>query len=144
MEDIIAPNDGSPIYIGYEDHVVVSPDGHHRTEWKFKREPPHGDGIFEVSFNRQRLEGVFWGRGHAWSPCSRYFTLESCGSDDSYLLIFRAEDAKASTIGKHLGVRQFTFPSIWISEYGRSEVSETVITKQYHWNQIANRVPETD
>ena len=43
-----APADGQPLYVGYDDVDIHSPDGQHQTQWVFEAEPPHGDSLHQV------------------------------------------------------------------------------------------------
>ncbi|HEX5242802.1 MAG TPA: hypothetical protein VFW23_06015 [Tepidisphaeraceae bacterium] len=108
-----APKDGSPVWIGYEDARVTSPDGKSTTEWKYKWEPPHGDGLFSVRFQGRLLPELFWGRGYAWSPASDYFTLEQHTTDKRRLLfVVRVSDGRWFKVAEHASVDRFVYPTI--------------------------------
>lgn len=108
-----APQDGSPLWIGYEDVIITSPDGKYITEWKYQWEPPHGDGLFSVRFQGRLLPELFWGRGHAWSPDSDYFTLEQYTSDKRWLLfVVRVTDGRWFKVAEHANVDRLVYPMI--------------------------------
>jgi hypothetical protein len=126
-----APGDGSPLWIGYQDITVTAPDGKAVTEWKYEWEPAHGDGLFSVRFRGRLLPQLFWGRGHAWSPASDYFTLEQHTSQDQwFLFVVRVWDSRWFRIAENAGVDRFAFPSVDITHGGR----EAEIRSRYEFS----------
>jgi len=130
-----APTDGSPLWIGYEDVTVTSPDGNSTTEWKYEWEPPHGDGLFSVRFRGRLLPQLFWGRGHAWSPASDYFTLEQNTKDKKWLLfVVRVSDGHWFKVAEHASVDRFVYPTIEFYIGGKEED----VRRQYSFSNNEN------
>lgn len=68
-------NDGSAIWAGMGDYILVSPNGAHRVELIYESEPPHGDSYHRGVFDGHPFPGHLWGCMFAFSPCSRYFVF---------------------------------------------------------------------
>lgn len=116
-----APHDGSPLYIGFGDESIVSPDGAHVTVWTYKTEKPRGDSLNSVALDGLVIPGAFWGRGHAWSPDSGYFTLESYTEQGSMLHVVRVADRMWTQVEKNATTVSFVYPHLTLSRYGRGE-----------------------
>ena len=71
-----APASGHREWFGYGDYVIVAPDGRTELRLPYVTEPPHGDSLHRIFLASTELAGLAWGSGVAWSPCSRYFTLD--------------------------------------------------------------------
>lgn len=116
---ISAPLDGSPLHLGYQDVTVSSPDGQTQTMWRYVTEPAHGDGLFEVRFAEFTFPYLFWGRGHAWSPHSDYFTVEQfTARRECFLWVVRAVDCRWYRLPRNHSVRRFHFPIVEMTHYG--------------------------
>ena len=114
---------GKPLHIGYEDEIVVSPDGRVVTVWRYVMEPPHGDGLFEVRFQGIKLPHLFWGRGHAWSKDSDYFSLEQFNEESKcFLWVVRSSDQYWCCLGECWLVARLDFPVAEIRPYGDGNV----------------------
>lgn len=134
----LAPADGTALYIGYCDMVVQSPDGLHATDWKYYSEPPHGDSLNVVSFNGLRLPGLYWGRGHAWSPSSDYFAVEREGQSLGGLYVVRVVDSFWCKVADFSGAESFVFPELWYRQYGcNSPIEKYVFSGEERWTPIA-------
>ena len=116
-----APGDGSPIYIGYGGERVVSPDGAHVTVWTYETEKPHSDSLNGVTLDGLAVPGQFWGRGHAWSPDSAYFTLESYTNEGSMLLVVRVADRAWTKVARNAATVSFVYPRLVLRGYGRGD-----------------------
>jgi hypothetical protein len=69
---IVFTDDGRTQYAGYADYILVSPDGNHTIELKYKGEPPHGDSYHDAIIDGSCLPGLAWGGAYGFSRCSRY------------------------------------------------------------------------
>lgn len=117
--------DGKPLHIGYTDEEVTSPDGRWTSKWCYITEPPHGDGLFEVTIAGIKLPDLYWGRGHAWSPDSNYFTLERYTKNQkNYLWVVRVTELTWHQVKEYYGTDQFVYPVMTIHRYGNSQPRE--------------------
>ncbi|RYF40822.1 MAG: hypothetical protein EOO25_11565 [Comamonadaceae bacterium] len=116
-----APGDGQPLYIGYDDVDVLSPDGQHRTQWLYETEPPHGDSLHQVWLDGVRLPGRYWGRGHAWSADAAYCTLERDEDRASTLYLVRVADRCWLRLGSRCAVVSLDLPVITLRSYGAGD-----------------------
>ncbi len=117
----VAPRDGSPVYIGYGGERIVSPDGAHATVWTYETEKPHSDSLNSVMLDGLSIPGTFWGRGHAWSPNSAYFTLESYSGAGSMLHVVRVADRMWTTVAKNATTVSFVYPHLLLRGYGQGD-----------------------
>ncbi|MDO9405197.1 MAG: hypothetical protein Q7T87_14280 [Polaromonas sp.] len=116
-----APADGQPLYVGYDDVDIHSPDGQHQTQWVFEAEPPHGDSLHQVWLDGQQLPGRYWGRGHAWSTDSAgvvYCTLERYEDRASTLYLVRVADRSWLQVGTHGAAVSLAPPTLTFRSYG--------------------------
>lgn len=117
----VAPGDGSPLYIGYGGERIASPDGAHTTVWTYETEKPHSDSLNSVTLDGLAIPGVHWGRGHAWSPDSAYFTLESYTDEGSVLRVVRAADRMWTKVASNATTLSFVYPHLRLRGYGRGD-----------------------
>jgi hypothetical protein len=117
----VARPDGSPVYIGYAGETVVSPNGAHRTVWTYETEMPRSDSLNGVMLDGVVIPGRYWGRGHAWSPDSGYFTLESYADEGSVLRIVRVADLAWLKVAKNATTVSLDFPHLVLHGYGRGD-----------------------
>ncbi len=75
IEEMRFPIDGSALWAGMGDFVLISPDGAHRIEIVYEGEPPHGDSYHKIAIGGHAFPGFAWGCLFAFSPCSRYAAL---------------------------------------------------------------------
>jgi hypothetical protein len=128
--------DGLPLYIGYGGMVVRSPDQAHVTRWEYVTEPPHGDSANQVWLDGRRLPGLYWGRGHAWSPDSAYFTLEQ-HDYPAYccpLYVVRAADQRWYKVADHAGPVSLGYPRLRFRAYGNdTPIEELSFSGDEEW-----------
>lgn len=137
-----APSDGSPIYIGYGGATIVSPDGAHTTVWTYEGEWPHSDSINRVTLDGVEIFGQYWGRGHAWSPDSAYFTLEHSSGVDSVLCVVRVADMSWLKIATSARTRLFCYPELRLSGYhqdGAVPVARFTFSENEDWMPMSER-----
>lgn len=133
----ISPADGTPLYIGYGDLIVQSPDTLHATDWKYDGEPPHGDSLNVVHFNGLRLPGRYWGRGHAWSPNSDYFTVEREDRNLGGLYVVRVADSFWYKVADFSASESFVFPELSFRRYeDNSPIKRYVFSGKERWAPI--------
>jgi hypothetical protein len=116
-KEIIAKNDGSPHYLSYGDTDCFSPNQKYKTRWVYDGEPPHGDSWHLVWLDDKLLPGCYWGRGHAWSPDSEYFTLEKYDKNECVLYVVRAIDLHWFKVSVNSLVKSLLYPNIVFREY---------------------------
>ena len=133
-----APANGEPLYIGYGDLEVLSPNGQHLVQWLYDGEPPFGDSINLVWIDGRQLSGWFRGRFHAWSPDSEYFTVEKYDHENGGLFVVRVADKHWYRVNDGASVVSIIFPKITFQEYDRTN-SETsyIFSGNESWVPIA-------
>ncbi|MET3181835.1 UNVERIFIED_ORG: hypothetical protein ABIC43_005010 [Variovorax guangxiensis] len=137
-----APSDGSPVYIGYGGATVVSPDGAHITVWTYEDERPHSHSINRVTLDGIEVFGQYWGRGHAWSPDSAYFTLEHFSGADSVLCVVRVADMSWLKIAKSASATSFCYPELRLNGYrlgGGAPVTRFTFSENEDWMPLTER-----
>ncbi len=117
-----APQDGSPASIGYGGATILSPDQTHTTVWTYDGEHPHSDSLNRVALDGIDVPGRYWGRGHAWSPKSDYFTLER-ELDKSALYVVRVADRTWVKVAHFSRAFSFKYPVLTLRRYGDGELS---------------------
>jgi hypothetical protein len=136
LEEVVAKNDGSPLYLSYGDTDCFSPNRKYKTRWVYDGEPPHGDSWHLVWLDDKLLPGIYWGRGHAWSPDSMYFTLEKYVKDATALYVVRIADLHWFKVAVHSGAKSFLYPNIIYRKYGSTTEEEYVFTGNEAWTAI--------
>lgn len=121
--DKVANLDGIPIYIGYGNVHVSSPNKNHKVTWTYASELPHGDSINLVSLDDKPFPGYYWGRGHAWSPSSDYFTLERRAEVTS-LYVVRVSDCKWTKVAERTSTVSFVYPLLTHQSYDDPSIHE--------------------
>lgn len=66
------PNDGTSLWAGMANYILVTADAKHEIELRYLGEPPHGDSFHELRADGRQVPGYVWGATFAVSPCSRY------------------------------------------------------------------------
>jgi hypothetical protein len=100
-----------PLWLAFKDNVVFSPDSAHFTQWQYEFEPPFADGVFRGHLLPER----FWGRGHAWSPRSDYFSLEQYAGtlgSEWFVYVVRVSDGRWFRVTENARVEYFAYPTI--------------------------------
>lgn len=114
---VTALSDGAPVFIGYADIRVSSPDQRHTVTWTYAGEPPFGDSVNQVFFDGEALPGHYWGRGHIWSPFSDYFTLDRRTQSGGALYVVRTADAMWVKIAESASAISFVYPFLEYRHY---------------------------
>ena len=71
-----------------------------------------------VWLDGRQLSGCYWGRGHAWSPDSAYFTLEKRDATHSALYVVRVADRRWYKVADHAGPVALAYPLLRFRGYG--------------------------
>lgn len=114
--------------------------------WEFYTEPRFGNLQFLVTVNELRLPGVYWGRGHCWSPCGNYFTFErfrgeqlgASSEPSSSLIVFSLERKAFLVVSGYATATYFNYPVLRHAPYGATskEEIELVFTGNEDWQVI--------
>ena len=141
-----APRDGSAISIWDWESTVLSPDGLSSTKWTYATEPPHGNFLYTVHLGDLRLPDIYWGRGYAWSPCSRYFVAERCVHHgrtwNSWLVVVRVSDAAWRPIAHGHAATHFVYPEVLHhSYYGCEDHPELHLIGPGDWRDCNDPLP---
>ena len=130
---LVAPSDGSTLCIGYAGETVLSPNQDHSTVWTYDGEEPHSDSLNRVALDGLVIPGRYWGRGHAWSPGSDYFTLERY-LDRSALYVVRVADRTWIKVAYHSQADSLDYPVLTLRRYGEKAPTRVTFTEHQEWS----------
>lgn len=75
MEHLKLPSDGSSVWAGMGDYLLISPDNTQSITLTYLSEPPHGDSYHYLEVNNKKLPGFAWGDCFAFSNDSRFLVF---------------------------------------------------------------------
>ena len=116
-EMLHCPQDGSRVWFGMADYEVYSPNERTLLVLSYVGEPPHGDSQHKVLFQGWVVPGFAWGNGLAWSPCSRYLTLDwlpRLGAVARQCIVIDVERQSTFTLLEHVEVSRFIYPCVYV------------------------------
>lgn len=70
------PADGSTVWAGMGNYILLTPDGQHQLKLTYIAEPPHGDSYGSLVIDGVKLPGFAWGALFASSTDSRYVVFD--------------------------------------------------------------------
>ena len=103
------------MWFGMADYEIHSPDGRTVIELPYVGEPPRGDSQHRVLLKGSALPGLAWGSGLAWSPCSRYFTLDwlsQLGAIERRCLVVDVDSRATFVLPEYAAVSRFEYPQV--------------------------------
>jgi hypothetical protein len=140
MPDVLrCPQDGNRVWFGMTDYEVHSPDGRVVLILPFVGEPPHGDSQHKVLFQDWVLPGFAWGSGLAWSPCSRYLTLDwlsHLGAVERRCIVIDVERRSTFTLPGYEAISRFNYPRLCVGA-GIHERAVFEFSGQETWCRVA-------
>lgn len=75
-QTINIPADGTAVWAGMGNYILVSPDGQHQLKLTYIAEPPHGDSYGSLVIDDVKLPGFAWGSLFASSTDSHYVVFD--------------------------------------------------------------------
>jgi hypothetical protein len=130
-------------WFGYGDYVSLSPDGKTELQFPYVTEPPHGDSLHKIYLASTELAGLAWGSGIAWSPCSRYFTIdwtEGPGPSSRQIAVFDCWCVLRSIVNipktNYERVSRFAFPELY-AERNQEELLVYTFNNSEGWRAAA-------
>lgn len=138
---LAAPSDGSTVYIGYGGETILSPNRIHSTVWTYDGEEPHSDSLNRLALDGLVIPGRYWGRGHAWSRGSDYFTLERY-LDISALYVVRVADRTWIKVAYQSHANLLDYPVLILRRYGDEAPTRVTFTEHQEWSSF-ERFPDS-
>lgn len=124
-------------HLGYADSSIESPNKKHHMFWSYVREPPHGDGLFEITLNGDKVDGLFWGRNIIWDTESKYVIVDKfVGGSSAITIIFPINKCVISLVERAYVIKLYND----ILEYKKYD-SEVIESIDLH--SIINKLPKS-
>lgn len=122
------PADGSSIWAGMGDYLLVSPDQKHHIKLIYEFEPPHGDSVHSLFVDDRRFAGEAWGCNFAFSACSRYVVFSGMHKRlQRITIVIDVEKSCYFDLPDYIHDFKVTWPSI-------TEVTESPYKRRYTIN----------
>jgi hypothetical protein len=108
-------------------------------ELPYVAEPPHGDSQHKAVFKGWALPGLVWGSGVAWSPCSRYCTvdwLSHRGAIERRCIVVDVESQATFTLPEYVTISRFKYPQMYKRVGAREELAFEFSGRE-RWSPVA-------